>query len=250
VAGRTISGRTLGALCWLSSSERPDGRLRSLADQLISKVDCRAHDHRVGGRHRVPGVVLLRVGSVAAAMNVRAGEGIKPNLLPTCACSAYRIGGRREFDVVTAVDAQYPLALRAIRQMPTILFIRGTHGADHVNVSLAGSRDASARGLGMAKDGARGLVGRDIAATSGSAAWIDPAADEATIVAAGRPCGVDRTASTGCTRQRIASCMTKFAVAARPWLFAVLCASSLAGHQGASQHGHSSGADSDLLCRR
>jgi DNA protecting protein DprA len=94
-----------------------------------------------------------------------------------------------DFDVLTVLDSQYPLALRGIHEMPPILFTKGTLRSDDVGVSIVGSRQASARGLSMASNIATGLVERGLSVISGLADGIDTAAHEATLEAGGRPVG-------------------------------------------------------------
>ena len=52
-----------------------------------------------------------------------------------------------QFDLITVLDAGYPLALRSIHQMPPVLFVKGRLRPDEVGVSVVGSRNASQRGL-------------------------------------------------------------------------------------------------------
>lgn len=95
-----------------------------------------------------------------------------------------------DFDVITVLDEAYPVALKAIHQMPPLLFTRGEVRPAEVAVSVVGSRDATADGIRIAENVARGLVGRGIAVLSGLAAGIDAAAHRATLEAGGRPIGV------------------------------------------------------------
>jgi DNA processing protein len=97
-------------------------------------------------------------------------------------------------ECVTVLDRRYPLSLRHIAP---ILFVAGELRADEVGVSVAGSRQASARGQQMASAIAKGLVSRGIAVVSGLANGIDAAAHHATLAAGGRPIGV---LGTGVTR--------------------------------------------------
>lgn len=101
------------------------------------------------------------------------------------------------FDLVTILDAQYPLALRGIHQMPPVLFVKGELAAEELGVSVVGSRDATERGCSIAARVAEGLTERGISVISGLAAGIDGAAHEATLRAGGRPIGV---IGTGITR--------------------------------------------------
>ncbi len=95
-----------------------------------------------------------------------------------------------DFDLVTILDATYPLALRGIHQMPPILFVKGRLCFDELGVSVVGSRRASLRGLSIASNVAVGLVERGISVISGLASGIDTAAHQACLAAGGRPIGV------------------------------------------------------------
>jgi DNA processing protein len=95
-----------------------------------------------------------------------------------------------DFDVVTVLDDDYPLALRGVHEMPPILFTKGTLRSEDVGVSIVGSREAGAKGRSMAANIATGLVERGLSVISGLADGIDTAAHEATLQTGGRPVGV------------------------------------------------------------
>lgn len=95
-----------------------------------------------------------------------------------------------DFDVVTVLDPQYPLALRDIHQIPPVLFVRGQLQAEEAGVSVVGSRTPTRRGLGFTSVVANGLVERGISVISGLATGIDTAAHHACLAAGGRPIGV------------------------------------------------------------
>ncbi|ODQ96001.1 DNA-processing protein DprA [Mycobacterium intermedium] len=101
------------------------------------------------------------------------------------------------FQLVTILDAQYPVWLRGVHQMPPLLFVKGELRAEEAGVSVVGSRDATGRGRTIAARVAERLTERGIAVISGLAAGIDGAAHEATLRAGGRPIGV---LGTGITR--------------------------------------------------
>ena len=65
------------------------------------------------------------------------------------------------FDLVTVLDTEYPVALHGIHQMPPLLFIKGELRADEVGVSVVGSRSATQRGLSIAARVAEGLAERE-----------------------------------------------------------------------------------------
>ncbi len=95
-----------------------------------------------------------------------------------------------DFEVISVLDPSYPVALKAVHQMPPLLFTRGEMRTNESAVSVVGSRAATAEGIRMAANVARGLVERGIAVLSGLAVGIDAAAHRAVIEAGGRPIGV------------------------------------------------------------
>ncbi len=101
-----------------------------------------------------------------------------------------------DFRMVTVLDEDYPHRLRAIHQMPPVLFVRGELRADERGVSIVGSRRATARGLAIAAHVAESLVRGGFSVIAGLAEGIDGAAHEATLAAGGRPIGVIGTGIT------------------------------------------------------
>lgn len=97
---------------------------------------------------------------------------------------------RSALELVTVLDAGYPLALRGIHQLPPVLFYRGRLIAEELGVSVVGSRRASTRGLSIASHIATGLAERGISVISGLATGIDTAAHRACLTAGGRAIGV------------------------------------------------------------
>lgn len=134
--------------------------------------------------------VSLRGSAVAVWEGLRAGD-------ETTGCgglcrarqrlTAWRDSG---LELVSVLDAGYPLALRGIHQLPPVLFYRGRLVADEAGVSVVGSRRASERGSTIASHIARCLAQRGIAVISGLATGIDTAAHRACLAAGGRPIGV------------------------------------------------------------
>jgi DNA processing protein len=98
---------------------------------------------------------------------------------------------------LTFLDDDYPAQLRAVHDLPPVIFHRGRLVPGEAGVSVVGSRNASPKGLLMARAFALGLVDRDMAVVSGLAKGIDAAAHTATIEAGGRPVAV---IGTGITR--------------------------------------------------
>jgi DNA processing protein len=91
---------------------------------------------------------------------------------------------------MTFLDEDYPPQLRAIRDLPPVLFHRGTLVPDDFAMSVVGSRNATDRGLSIARSIAAGLVDRGIAVVSGLARGIDTAAHTAALEAGGRAVAV------------------------------------------------------------
>lgn len=91
---------------------------------------------------------------------------------------------------LTFLDDDYPAQLRAIHDLPPVLFHRGTLVPDDVGMSVVGSRNASPRGLDIARAIAAGLVDRGITVVSGLAKGIDTAAHTAALEAGGRAVAV------------------------------------------------------------
>lgn len=98
---------------------------------------------------------------------------------------------------LTFLDEEYPAQLRAVHDLPPVLFHRGSLVDGDVAVSVVGSRNASARGLSIAAAVAEGLVERNVSVVSGLAKGIDAAAHTATLRAGGRAVAV---IGTGITR--------------------------------------------------
>jgi len=98
-----------------------------------------------------------------------------------------------EFDFVTILDSRYPSPVREIHQAPPFLFAAGELRVDDPAVSVVGSRNASDRGLSMARSIACALVQRDISVIAGLAVGIDTAAHAAALEAGGRTVAVVAT---------------------------------------------------------
>lgn len=99
---------------------------------------------------------------------------------------------------LTFLDDDYPAQLREVHDLPPVLFHRGRLVPDDVAVSVVGSRNASDRGLAMARSLAAGLVDRGIAVVAGLAKGIDTVAHIATLEAGGRTVAVIGTGITRC----------------------------------------------------
>jgi DNA processing protein len=101
-----------------------------------------------------------------------------------------------DFVFSTFGDEDYPAQLREIHEMPPVLFHRGTLVPKEVGISVVGSRQASARGLDIARSVAAGLADRGITVIAGLAKGIDTAAHTAALEAGGRTVAVVGTGIT------------------------------------------------------
>lgn len=92
--------------------------------------------------------------------------------------------------LTTVLDEAYPPRLREIPQAPPFLFSRGQLLPDDPAVAVVGSREASGRGLGIARGIAHELVKRRISVAAGLARGIDTAAHRTTLDEGGRAVAV------------------------------------------------------------
>lgn len=88
------------------------------------------------------------------------------------------------------LDDTYPTRLRDIREMPPLVFTRGTLADDTRAVAVVGTRNPSPRGLQLAQTIATALAESGITVVSGLAAGIDTAAHTAALHAHGRTVAV------------------------------------------------------------
>ncbi len=106
---------------------------------------------------------------------------------------AAAIGAR----VVTWYDAGYPAALRALRDAPPVLYVRGAwSGENEPGIAVVGTRRASAYGLGIAGALGEVLGAAGVVVVSGLARGIDREAHAGALRAGGTTvgilgCGVD-----------------------------------------------------------
>lgn len=85
---------------------------------------------------------------------------------------------------LTILDEDYPSRLRGIHEAPPVLFGKGTLRRDDPAVSVVGSREASARGLSIARSVATSLAQEGVTVVAGLALGIDTAAHLAALEAA------------------------------------------------------------------
>jgi DNA processing protein len=93
---------------------------------------------------------------------------------------------KRDMQVITIIDDDYPARLRGIFQAPPILFARGEVVSGDRAVSIVGSRSASPRGQDLAGAIARAMVELNLTVASGLAMGIDAAAHTAALECGGR----------------------------------------------------------------
>jgi DNA processing protein len=102
-------------------------------------------------------------------------------------------------DLVTLLDDNYPVRLLMVHQRPPFLTVRGSLSpSDEHAVAVVGSRDASTRGLHIAREIATALTTRGMTVLSGLAAGIDSAAHRAALDAGGRTVAVVGTGLRHC----------------------------------------------------
>lgn len=87
-------------------------------------------------------------------------------------------------------DDGYPRQLRDVHEMPPIVFSRGSLPEDGKAVAVVGTRQATPRGIEIAKAVARELVRNDVVVVSGLAAGIDTAAHRSALEANGRTAAI------------------------------------------------------------
>lgn len=91
---------------------------------------------------------------------------------------------------VTILDDDYPARLRGIHEAPPVLFGNGILRRDDPAVSVVGSREASERGLSIARSVATSLAHEGVTVLAGLALGIDTAAHLAALEAGGRTAAV------------------------------------------------------------
>jgi len=93
--------------------------------------------------------------------------------------------------IVTALDAEYPKALKAIHDPPLALYVRGSFlPADDHTLGIVGSRKATHYGLNVADRMAYQLAQTGFTIVSGLARGIDTAAHQGALKAKGRTIAV------------------------------------------------------------
>jgi DNA processing protein len=139
---------------------------------------------------------VLEVGSAADVLGTRLdGENtlFAVDDLPAVIDSAVQDIRRWEADgigVHAFYEQRYPAQLRDVHELPPILFTRGALIDDRRAVAVVGTRQASERGLEIARAVAGALAKNEVTVVSGLAAGIDTAAHLAALEAHGRTVAV------------------------------------------------------------
>lgn len=106
---------------------------------------------------------------------------------------------RKHVEVLTILDASYPVRLRSIPDPPPLLYVAGMlTERDELAVAIVGARRATAAGRIMTEELAKDLAGAGVTVVSGLARGVDAAAHRGALAAGGRTiavlgCGIDRT---------------------------------------------------------
>jgi len=123
-------------------------------------------------------------------MAERLARQVPPNAIDEYATLIEQLEGEG-VHTITVIDPGYPANLRAIFNMPPMLFVRGAlHDTDARAVAIVGTREASPEGLAKARELAADLSSRGITILSGMARGIDSAAHEGALEAGGRTIAV------------------------------------------------------------
>ena len=97
--------------------------------------------------------------------------------------------------VIGRADERYPRALRHVHDPPPVLYLRGALASeagalDGPAIAVVGARDATAYGLGIARDLGRALAESGLVVVSGLALGVDGAAHRGALDAGGRTVAV------------------------------------------------------------
>ncbi len=145
----------------------------------------------------------LRVARASQAGGALAELEVEHGLLAgeqlACARAEIAAWRGRGIDVVSPADDRYPENLRNVAERPPLLFIAGTFvAADRRSIAVIGSREATPRGLAMARAIAGQLVQDGFVVVSGLASGIDTAAHAAALSGGGRTVAVIGTGLDRC----------------------------------------------------
>jgi len=156
----------------VSLAETPDVR-DALALALLPGVGPLEYERRVAA-----------AGSPTAALDQC--DGARRDAARTRADQALLRGARVGAACVPVGDRRYPSALRRLRSVPPVLWMRGTPGLAALrSVAIVGTRAASPTGLRVARSLAAACAESGICVVSGLALGIDGAAHRAVLEAGG-----------------------------------------------------------------
>ena len=132
------------------------------------------------GRAALDGVPRLSAGTTDALADIQRRDA--RSLARRVIAATERVGGR----VITALDDDYPGALRTLDPRPPTLYVTGSQVAlAERAVAIVGTRRASGYGLATATELATDLAGAGVVVVSGLALGIDGAAHRAAVAAGG-----------------------------------------------------------------
>ncbi|MDQ6836191.1 MAG: DNA-protecting protein DprA [Actinomycetota bacterium] len=118
---------------------------------------------------------------------------LAPDAEALVAQAATDVGGwnRQGMALLTVLDDDYPVNLRAVHDRPPLIFVAGKlRPADQRSVAVIGSRRATPGGLDLAHELAGDLAARGYTIISGLAAGIDTTAHQAALARAARTVAV------------------------------------------------------------
>ena len=147
---------------------------------------------------RAPHDALTRVDgvSLSLAKAIRQGPGAEDLLAIDRELKSLE---RLPVRIVTIVDPDYPVRLKAIHDPPPVLSMSGALSeADHHAVAVVGTRHATPSGRLVAEQLSRELASAGLTVVSGLARGVDGVAHRSALEAGGRTiavlgCGIDRT---------------------------------------------------------
>jgi DNA processing protein len=147
-----------------------------------------------------------------ARAELEAQHGLLAGEQLACARAEIAAWKGRGIEVVSLGDGAYPENLRTVADRPPLLFIAGRlASADPKSIAVIGSREATQRGLGVARAIAKRLVQEGFVVVSGLASGIDTAAHAAALGCGGRTIAVIGTGLDRCYPAQNAALQRKIA---------------------------------------
>lgn len=99
--------------------------------------------------------------------------------------SEYNLINKKQVRIITALDSDYPPALKDISDAPFVLYVKGNIPEDRLALGFVGSRKASLYGINIAEKFALRFAELGITIVSGMARGIDTAAHKGSLKARG-----------------------------------------------------------------